>query len=95
MSLLMLVTGIDPEPTNLFHEREGRSWAEPKDALLAEFQRAGVDPSYGRPTIFKIHDDLYAWMINHEPGRTGRATNMVASGGRAGGDSMRRRWHES
>ncbi len=63
-SLLMLVTGIDPQAAAEFYERTGRAWAAPKDALLAEFKRAGVEPTYGRPTIFKIHHDLYAWMIN-------------------------------
>lgn len=70
-SLLMLVTGIDPQATAEFYERTGRPWAASKDALLAEFKRAGVEPTYGRPTIFKIHNDLYAWMINHEYGCSG------------------------
>ena len=70
-SLLMLVTGIDPQATAEFYERTGRAWAAPKDALLAEFKRAGVEPTYGRPTIFKIHNDLYTWMINHEYGCRG------------------------
>ncbi|MCU0982456.1 MAG: FAD-dependent oxidoreductase [Pirellulaceae bacterium] len=70
-SLLMLVTGIDPQAAAEFYERTGRAWAAPKDALLAEFKRAGVEPTYGRPTIFKIHHDLYAWMINHEYGCRG------------------------
>ena len=71
MSLMCLITGIDAKATADFHERDDRSWSAPKDALLAEFKRAGVQPSYGRPTIFRIHDDLYAWMINHEYGVSG------------------------
>lgn len=71
MSLMCLVTGIDREATAAFHDREGRPWAASKDALLAEFKRAGVEPSYGRPTIFEIRPDLYAWMINHEYGFSG------------------------
>ena len=67
-SLMMLITGIDPLATAPFHVREGRTSAAVKDALLAEFKRAGVTPSYGRPTIFRIYDDLYAWMVNHEYG---------------------------
>ncbi len=70
-SLLMLVTGIDPQAIAEFYERTGRPWGAPKDALLAEFKRAGVEPTYGRPTIFRIHNDLYAWMINHEYGCRG------------------------
>jgi hypothetical protein len=70
-SLMMLITGIDPLATLDFYEREGRAWNAPKDALMAEFRRAGVESSYGKPTIFKIHDDLYAWMVNHEYGFSG------------------------
>lgn len=70
-SLLMLVTGMDPQATADFHVREGRGSLAPKEALLAELRRAGVEPSYGGPTIFHIHDDLYAWMINHEYGYSG------------------------
>ena len=70
-SLLMLITGIDAQATAEFYERKGRAWAAPKDALLAEFKRVGLAPSYGRPTIFKIHEDLFAWMINHEYGYSG------------------------
>lgn len=71
MSLMCLVTGMDPAGTAPFYERKGRAWAESKDALLAEFRRAGVEPSYGRPTIFRIYEDLYAWMVNHEYGASG------------------------
>jgi len=70
-SLMMLITGIDPVATADYYERAGRTWAAPKDALLAQFQRAGLVSSYGNPTVFKIHDDLYAWMINHEYGARG------------------------
>ena len=66
MSLLCLVTGIDHDATAAFHQRADRPWAAPKEALLAEFRRGGVTPSYGMPTIFPIHRGLYAWMVNHE-----------------------------
>lgn len=71
MSLMCLVTGIDREATAAFHVREGRSSGTVKAALLAEFRRAGIEPSYGGPTIFEIRPDLYAWMINHEYGFSG------------------------
>ena len=70
-SLMMLITGIDPEATAPFHLRKGRSSREVKANLLKEFRRAGVEPSYGGPTIFQIHDDLFAWMVNHEYGYSG------------------------
>jgi hypothetical protein len=67
MSLMCLVTGIDRDATGTFHDRV-RYPGSRKEALLAEFRRAGVEPSYGCPSIFELHRDLYAWMINHEYG---------------------------
>jgi hypothetical protein len=78
-SLMMLITGIDPDATEQFRERAGRSWAEPKQALFAEFQKAGLRSSYSAPTIFRIHDDLYAWMINHEYGYSGIDAEQVTA----------------
>ncbi|WP_129665934.1 FAD-dependent oxidoreductase [Phytoactinopolyspora endophytica] len=37
-------------------------------ALLEEIERAGVKPSYKGPTLWAIHDDLFAMMANHEYG---------------------------
>jgi hypothetical protein len=65
-SLMCLITGINPEATAEFHERVGRPWHASKNALMSEFRRAGLESSYGKPTIFMIHKDLFAWMINHE-----------------------------
>ncbi len=76
-SLMMLITGIDAQATADYYEREGRAWAAPKDALMAQFQRAGLSSSYGHPTVFKIHNDLYAWMINHEYGFRGIDAQQV------------------
>ena len=36
--------------------------------FLGEIRRAGIDPSYARPTLFQVHDNLLALMINHEYG---------------------------
>jgi len=38
------------------------------EALDQAFRRAGFEPSYGRPTIFQVRDNLLALMINHEYG---------------------------
>ena len=65
MSLIALVTGVR------FSEIEpfvGGSLGEPKERLLAEMQRAGVAPSYGKPTLFRVHEDLLALMANHAYG---------------------------
>lgn len=65
MSLIVLVTGVRFEEIEPF---VGGSMREPKHRLLAEMQRAGVSPSYGGPTLFRIRPDLFALMANHEYG---------------------------
>src|SRR5690606_29976923 len=42
---------------------------EVKNAMREEFERAGVEPSYGHPTLFEVYPDLFALMANHEYGR--------------------------
>ncbi|MBI5769344.1 MAG: FAD-dependent oxidoreductase [Verrucomicrobia bacterium] len=37
-----------------------------KRAFLAEIQRAGITPSYAKPTLFPIRDNLLLAMMNHE-----------------------------
>ena len=37
-----------------------------KAAFRKELARAGVTPSYGNPTLFRLRGDLYALMANHE-----------------------------
>jgi len=44
----------------------GGGQAEPKRRLLAEMARAGVEPSYHAPTIFRIRDDLFCLAANHQ-----------------------------
>ena len=34
--------------------------------ILDELHRAGVDPSYGDPTLFRLHRNLFCFMANHE-----------------------------
>ena len=34
--------------------------------LKAEMRRAGMDPSYGDPTLFRFHRNLFCFMVNHE-----------------------------
>jgi hypothetical protein len=38
------------------------------EAFKAELKRAGVETSYGHPTIFPVRDDLVMLMLNHEYG---------------------------
>ncbi len=49
-------------------DRKGK-WAHHRKAttgLLAEIRRAGIDPSYGHPTLFQVRDNLLMVMVNHE-----------------------------
>jgi len=66
MSLICLVGGIDAESTRPFHDRTNASSEKVKAAFLAEFRRAGLEPSYGKPTLMQVYPDLFLWMINHE-----------------------------
>lgn len=70
MSLMVLLTGVTTDSIARFirGDAEPRKLGNPKKNLLAEFQRAGVDPSYGGPTIFRVRDGLFAMMANHEYG---------------------------
>ncbi len=70
MSLMVLLTGVTLDGIAPFvrGDAEPRKLGNPKKNLLAEFQRAGIDPSYGGPTIFRVRDGLFAMMANHEYG---------------------------
>ena len=67
-SLMALLTGVTTDVIAPFIRGvcEPRGLGHPKRNLLAEFRKAGVDPSYGGPTIFEIREGLYALMINHQ-----------------------------
>lgn len=76
MSLMAIVGGIDmaqvADCVSGGHAFINRGPADdfdrPKRALLAELMRAGRAPSYRGPTLFRIRDDTFALMANHEYG---------------------------
>ena len=45
--------------------------------FLGEIRRAGIDPSYARPTLFQVHDNLLALMINHEYGVSATSASEI------------------
>ena len=55
---------IANEPSNF--TSDGARIADSKVMLRDELKRVGVAPSYGAPTLFRIHPHLYAFMANHE-----------------------------
>ncbi|MDF1823451.1 MAG: FAD-dependent oxidoreductase [Verrucomicrobiales bacterium] len=69
-SLMALFHGVNSKDIAPFinHYAEIRNLGSAKGNLLAEFRLAGIDPSYGGPSIFEIHDGLYALMANHQYG---------------------------
>ncbi len=71
-SLMALISGVTPEGIEgFFRDDDGRDWAGPKDRLRAEMEKGGHSPSYAKPTIFRLRDDLFALMANHEYGLKG------------------------
>lgn len=65
MSLIAMISGVRADEIEPF---TGGCLVEPKRRLLAEMQRAGVEPSYRAPTIFRVRDGLYGLMTNHQYG---------------------------
>jgi len=67
-SLMALFHGAKTDEIAPFvnHLASARGLGRAKSNLLEEFRSAGIDPSYGGPTIFEIHDGLYAMMANHQ-----------------------------
>lgn len=68
MSLIALLTGVDPEQIARFTRglAEPRGEPRPKQRLLEELRRAGVSPSYSAPTLFFLPGKTMCAMINHE-----------------------------
>ena len=66
MSLLAILTGIEADEVRGFISDEGLPWGVPLDALRHEMNRAGMEPSYSKPTLFRIHDNLFTLMANHQ-----------------------------
>lgn len=63
-SLIAVLGGVRFEEIRPF---VGGGWTkDSKKNLLAEMQRAGVEPSYHDPVIFRVHDNLFIMMSNHE-----------------------------
>jgi len=73
MSFICLLSGIEPEGMTPFVRglAEAADWSSPKDNLRKAMNEAGVDPSYGKPTLFYIRPGLFCMMANHEYGVAG------------------------
>jgi hypothetical protein len=52
----------------VLHEGAAAKNEADKHALLREIRRTGIEPSYGKPTMFRVRDNLLLVMMNHEYG---------------------------
>lgn len=70
MSLNALLVCKDAEALAAYIHKSDPSKADgiAKDALLAEIQRTGHFPSYSKPTLWQVRDDLLLVMMNHQYG---------------------------
>ncbi|QDU78818.1 ribulose-1,5-biphosphate synthetase [Polystyrenella longa] len=65
MSLMALLTGIDPQEVEPYIRETGR---EAKQRFLKLMRDAGINPSYRAPTLRHLHDGIFSLMTNHEYG---------------------------
>jgi len=70
LSMIALLVGLDAEKATPFVRglAEPQGEQDPKGRLLDEMRRAGVEPSYAKPTLFYIRQGLFCLMANHEYG---------------------------
>jgi len=71
MTYMALVSVRDAEEVSpcISFWRGDLGWrVEAVEKFLAEIRRAGIDPSYAKPTLFQVRGNLLALMINHEYG---------------------------
>lgn len=65
MSMLALLTGVDPEAIRPFIRETGSA---AKRRLLKLMEDNGATPSYRAPTLRHLHSGIYSIMTNHEYG---------------------------
>ena len=94
MTLMAIVTGLRATDIAPYIYM-----AEEHDLRIDRFLDAiGFEPSYRRPCLFQIHDDLFAFMANHEPGSGLNAQDITDATIRARAEvhkiveALRKRW---
>jgi len=70
MSLMAVFHGVTTDQIAPFvnHYAANHGLGRAKQNFLEELRKAGIEPSYGGPSIFEIRDGLYAMMANHQYG---------------------------
>lgn len=59
-----LISFYQADPAN--PKANGAGHLKATQGFMKEIQRAGLDPSYGSPTLFQVRDNLVMVMVNHE-----------------------------
>ncbi|GAB2775607.1 FAD-dependent oxidoreductase [Rhabdobacter roseus] len=79
MSLLCLVTGVQYKEIQEFvrDETDSKTGSPSKKRLESEIVRGGVSPSYTRPGLYPIRDDLFMLMTHHAYGFKGTDARQV------------------
>ena len=79
MSLLCLVTGVEYDEIKEFvrDEEDSKSGSPSKKRLENEIIQGGVTPSYTRPGLYPIRDNLYMMMTHHAYGYKGTDARQV------------------
>jgi hypothetical protein len=75
MSMLALLTGVDPETIQPYIRESGK---EAKAALLQLMEDHGIQPSYRAPTLRHLHSGIYSIMTNHEYGVSAFDANAIS-----------------
>lgn len=70
MSLMAVLTGLDPQEIAPYFNDFGTN-PEGKDNFRKHLESHGHTPTYSKPTLFRIHDNLFAMMANHQYGVSG------------------------
>lgn len=85
MNALAVVRDVtEMQPFISFYQGDLNWHVKATENFKAEIQRAGLDPSYGMPTIFHVRDNIVLLMLNHEYGvRPDDADAMTAATVRA------------
>jgi hypothetical protein len=66
MSMMAILTGVQYQQIKKFVRGTEKDSNIPKRLLLAEIRRGGMEPSYSKPTLFRIYDNLFCLAANHE-----------------------------
>ncbi|MCB1225711.1 MAG: FAD-dependent oxidoreductase [Verrucomicrobiales bacterium] len=67
-ALAVVKDATQMQPFISFYQGDLNWHVEATKNFKAEIQRAGIDPSYGMPTIFQVRDNIVLLMLNHEYG---------------------------